>query len=90
MRNPKKVDWRKNAAETDFDADDEELAQTPPDVLAQLGFDPAKEPEAHVIPAAANAANSLQREPRKMKAPRPLTEAKVALKKRNKVVKGRL
>jgi hypothetical protein len=86
MRNPKKVVWRKKADETDFDADDEELAQTPPDVIAQLGFDPANEPEAHVIPAA----TSLEPEPRKMKAPRPFTEAKVAMKRRKKVVKGHL
>ena len=37
---PKEVDWRKNAERTDFDADDEELTQTPPDVITALGFDP--------------------------------------------------
>lgn len=39
------TDWRKNAAATDADPDDAELAHTPPDVVAQLGFDPAKETE---------------------------------------------
>jgi hypothetical protein len=39
---PKKVDWRKSAA-TDPDPDDMELAQTPPDVIAILGFDPKEE-----------------------------------------------
>lgn len=38
---PKRIDWRKTAKETDFDPDDEELDQTPPDVVVQLGFDPA-------------------------------------------------
>ncbi len=37
---PKQVDWRRNANATDFDPDDEELAQTPQDVVAVLGFDP--------------------------------------------------
>lgn len=37
---PKKVDWRKNAKETDSDPDDTELHETPPDVVAVLGFDP--------------------------------------------------
>ncbi|MDE2106748.1 MAG: hypothetical protein KGL39_56560 [Patescibacteria group bacterium] len=30
----------------DPDPDDEELAETPPDVIAGLGFDPAKESDA--------------------------------------------
>lgn len=42
---PKKVDWRKTAHETDQDPDDEELEETPPDVKAQLGFDPKDESE---------------------------------------------
>lgn len=29
--------------DSDFGDDDEELPETPPDVVAQLGFDPAKE-----------------------------------------------
>jgi hypothetical protein len=37
------VDWRKNASTTDADPDDEPMAHTPPDVVAQLGFDPALE-----------------------------------------------
>jgi len=40
---PKKVDWRKNAAATDADPDDEELPQTPQDIVAVLGFDPLDE-----------------------------------------------
>lgn len=43
MSEPKTVDWRKNAAETDVDPDDEQLPQTPTDVVATLGFDPAEE-----------------------------------------------
>jgi hypothetical protein len=39
---PKKVDWRKTASTTDADPDDEALNQTPPDVVAILGFDPAE------------------------------------------------
>jgi hypothetical protein len=51
---PKEVDWRKNAARerTDFDADDEELAQTPPDVIAALGFDPREFSEENPVKAA--------------------------------------
>jgi hypothetical protein len=39
------VDWRKlveTEDQIDVDPDDEELAETPPDVVAMLGFDPAK------------------------------------------------
>lgn len=39
------VDWRKLVeaeGEVDVDPDDEEMAETPPDVVAMLGFDPAK------------------------------------------------
>jgi NADH pyrophosphatase NudC (nudix superfamily) len=46
------VDWRKNAAATDADADDEQLARTPQDVVAQLGFDPLE--EAAIIAANGN------------------------------------
>jgi hypothetical protein len=35
-------DWRKELA-GDVDPDDAELASTPPDVVAVLGFDPAAE-----------------------------------------------
>jgi hypothetical protein len=42
-------DWREDSTD-DFDPDDEELPQTPPDVIAMLGFDPLDldddEPEA--------------------------------------------
>ena len=37
------VNWRKDAAATDADPDDEDTGQTPPDVVAQLGFDPRDE-----------------------------------------------
>ena len=37
----KAADWRKSG--DDPDPDDEEI-ETPPDVIAMLGFDPAKEP----------------------------------------------
>lgn len=37
---PKPVDWRDNKEVGDKDADDELLPQTPPDVVAALGFDP--------------------------------------------------
>jgi 8-oxo-dGTP pyrophosphatase MutT (NUDIX family) len=37
---PQKVDWRRNRKATDADPDDTELAQTPTDVIAVLGFDP--------------------------------------------------
>ena len=40
MTNPKQVDWRKHAKNHDADPDDEELAQTPQDVVETLGFDP--------------------------------------------------
>lgn len=40
IKSPKRVDWRKTASETDSDPDDTELSQTPPDVVAILGFDP--------------------------------------------------
>jgi len=43
MKEPKRTDWRKNAQETDWDADDQELVQTPPDVVMVLGFDPKEE-----------------------------------------------
>lgn len=42
---PRTVDWRKASAATDADPDDTELEQTPPDVVAQLGFDPKEEGE---------------------------------------------
>jgi len=37
---PKIVDWRKSAKDTDFDPDDTEMAETPRDVILALGFDP--------------------------------------------------
>lgn len=37
-------DWRKADVDTGPD-DDEELAETPPDVVAILGFDPKDKPE---------------------------------------------
>ena len=37
----KPVDWRK-VDDDDIDPDDEEI-ETPPDVVAMLGFDPAEE-----------------------------------------------
>jgi hypothetical protein len=40
MSELKQVDWRKDAKLTDFGPDDEELAQTPQDVIDVLGFDP--------------------------------------------------
>ena len=37
----KPTDWRKTIDEEyDVDPDDEELPQTPPDVVQELGFDP--------------------------------------------------
>ena len=36
------VDWRKSAVDIGPD-DDEEMAETPPDVIAALGFDPKHE-----------------------------------------------
>jgi hypothetical protein len=35
-----KIDWRKSPELEDERDDDEELAETPPDVVALLGFDP--------------------------------------------------
>jgi len=40
----KPEDWRQILADED-DPDDEEMSETPPDVVAVLGFDPAKEPD---------------------------------------------
>ena len=40
VKKPRRVDWRENASQTDFDPDDELLDQTPPEVVAVLGFDP--------------------------------------------------
>jgi|GEM_PF-1938735 len=34
------ANWRSEP--DDFDPDDEELAETPPDVIAMLGFDPSE------------------------------------------------
>lgn len=44
------VDWRK--APDEADPDDEQLEETPPDVVEMLGFDPAEEDEdaAHTHP----------------------------------------
>lgn len=39
----KTIDWRSEHVETDFDPDDEELDQTPPDIVSILGFDPKDE-----------------------------------------------
>lgn len=39
---PKQVEWRKDAAKTDTDPDDEDKP-CPPDVKAVLGFDPDDE-----------------------------------------------
>jgi hypothetical protein len=33
-------DWRKTAIENDTDPDDEDMEETPADVIAILGFDP--------------------------------------------------
>ena len=41
-------DWREILADED-DADDEQLQQTPPDVTAVLGFDPADEDETEAV-----------------------------------------
>jgi len=35
-------DWRKEGI-NEIDSDDEELSETPPDVIAMLGFDPLEE-----------------------------------------------
>lgn len=35
-------DWREHAETTDGDPDDEQLRETPADVVAALGFDPAE------------------------------------------------
>ena len=41
------VDWREELAD-EQDVDDEELEETPADVVAMLGFDPAKEGDNNV------------------------------------------
>lgn len=38
-------DWRKELADEDAPDDDEQLAQTPEDVVSVLGFDPLDEPD---------------------------------------------
>jgi hypothetical protein len=45
MKEPKKIDWRKEADQTDWDPDDQELVQTPSDVVMVLGFDPKDKKE---------------------------------------------
>ena len=39
------VDWRKNNEDVEGEDDDEPLAETPPDVVFMLGFDPLEEEE---------------------------------------------
>ena len=53
---PRKVDWRKSTV-ADVDPDDDQLAQTPQDVVVVLGFDPLDEGDVQASFAAVTAAN---------------------------------